>query len=113
MMGAHPGMTSQAGAASAGQTEEEEATLKLINGCRMKQVFNQYFIGSSKTGIRGSMQQGWGPQGPMVGSVGPMMGQGFGRMLPNMNSALPTRGGGPPVSRSMANMQMMSNGATK
>lgn len=59
------------------------------------------------------MQQGWGPQGPLGGTMGPMMGQGFVRMVPNMNSALPARGGAPPVSRVMANMQMMGNGAQK
>lgn len=49
----------------------------------------------------------------MVGSVGPMMGQGFGRMVPNINSALSARGGAPPGSRAAASMQMMSNGATR
>ncbi|XP_070830489.1 nuclear receptor coactivator 2-like isoform X1 [Chaetodon trifascialis] len=59
--------------------------------------------------MRGSMQQGWGPQGPMGGTAGPMMGQGVGPgcMVPNMNTALPTRG--PPGPRAMVNMQMMSN----
>ncbi|XP_017285058.1 nuclear receptor coactivator 2 isoform X2 [Kryptolebias marmoratus] len=65
--------------------------------------------GVANTGIRGSMQQGWGPQGHLGGTMGPMMGQGFGRMVPNMNPALPTRGSAPPVSRAMANMQMMGN----
>ena len=56
------------------------------------------------------MQQGWGPQGPIGGTAGPMMGQGVGRMVPNMNPSLPTRVGGPPGSRAMVNMQMMGNG---
>ncbi|XP_072220767.1 nuclear receptor coactivator 2-like isoform X3 [Leuresthes tenuis] len=63
----------------------------------------------ANTGIRGSMQQGWGPQGPIGGTAGPMMGQGVGRMVPNMNPSLPTRVGGPPGSRAMVNMQMMGN----
>ncbi|KAM9718996.1 LOW QUALITY PROTEIN: nuclear receptor coactivator 2-like [Menidia menidia] len=55
----------------------------------------------ASSGVRASMQQMWGPQGPM-------MGQGVGRMVPNMNPALPTRGGPPPAgSRAMVNMQMM------
>lgn len=56
------------------------------------------------------MQQGWGHQGPMGGPTGPMMGQGIGpgRMVANMNPALPARG--PAVSRAMVNMQMMGNG---
>ncbi|XP_068604664.1 nuclear receptor coactivator 2-like [Brachionichthys hirsutus] len=53
--------------------------------------------------VRGAMQQGWGPQGP----IGGMMGQGIGCMVPNMNAALQTRG--PPGSRTMVNMQMMGN----
>lgn len=60
--------------------------------------------------MRGSMQQGWGPQGPMGGTAGPMMGQGVGpgRMVPNMNTVMATRG--LPGSRAMVNMQMMGNG---
>lgn len=56
------------------------------------------------------MQQGWGPQGPMGGSVGPMMGQTVapGRMIPNMSAAMPSRG--PPGSRGMVGMQMMASG---
>lgn len=52
------------------------------------------------------MQQGWGPQGPVGGSGGPMMGQGVGpsRMAPNMHSR------GPPGSRGVVGMQMMSSG---
>ncbi len=63
--------------------------------------------------MRGSMQQGWGPQGPIGGTAGPMMGQGVGpgRMVPNMNTALPPRG--PPGSRAMVNMQMVGNGEKK
>nr|XP_033506149.1 nuclear receptor coactivator 2-like isoform X1 [Epinephelus lanceolatus]XP_033506150.1 nuclear receptor coactivator 2-like isoform X1 [Epinephelus lanceolatus] len=63
----------------------------------------------SNGSMRGSMQQGWGPQGPIGGTAGPMMGQGVGpsRMVPNMNAALPTRG--LPGSRAMVNMQMMGN----
>lgn len=59
--------------------------------------------------MRGSMQQGWGPQGHMGGS-GALMGQGMGpgRMLPSMNAALATRG--LPASRGMVNMQMMGGG---
>ncbi|XP_041848108.1 nuclear receptor coactivator 2-like isoform X2 [Melanotaenia boesemani] len=63
----------------------------------------------ANTGIRGNMQQGWGPQGPIGSTAGSMMGQGVGRMVPNMNPALPARGGGPPGSRTMVNMQMMGN----
>lgn len=64
----------------------------------------------SNGSMRGPMQQGWGPQGPIGGPTGPMMGQGMGpgRMVPSMNTALPTRG--PPGSRAMVNMQMMGNG---
>nr|XP_046264837.1 nuclear receptor coactivator 2-like isoform X2 [Scatophagus argus] len=63
----------------------------------------------SNSAMRGSMQQGWGPQGPIGAAAGPMMGQGVGpgRMVPNMNPGLPT--GGPPGPRAMVNMQMMSN----
>ena len=59
------------------------------------------------------MQQGWGPQGPIGGPQGQMMGQGIGlgRMVPTMNTGLPTRG--PPGSRAMVNMQMMGNGEEK
>uniref|UniRef100_A0A3Q1C124 Nuclear receptor coactivator 2 n=1 Tax=Amphiprion ocellaris TaxID=80972 RepID=A0A3Q1C124_AMPOC len=62
--------------------------------------------------MRSSMQQGWCPQGPMGGTAGPMMAQGVGpgRMVPNMNAALPTRG--PSGSRAMVNMQMMGNAPT-
>uniref|UniRef100_UPI0037E8871D nuclear receptor coactivator 2-like n=1 Tax=Semicossyphus pulcher TaxID=241346 RepID=UPI0037E8871D len=83
MMGTHAGMANQAGVANPGM---------LSNGS-----------------MRGPMQQGWGPQGPIGGTGGPMMGQGVGpgRMLPNMNTVLPTRG--PPGSRAMVNMQMMGN----
>ncbi|CAJ1072991.1 nuclear receptor coactivator 2-like isoform X1 [Xyrichtys novacula] len=83
MMGTHTGMANQAGMANPGM---------LSNGS-----------------MRGPMQQGWGPQGPLGGSAGGMMGQGVGpgRMVPNMNSAMPTRG--PHGSRAMVNMQMMSN----
>lgn len=65
----------------------------------------------TNTGMRGSMQQGWSPQRPMGGSAGPVMGQGVGpgRMVPNMNAALPARGSVPSGSRAMVNMQMMSN----
>ncbi|KAK5889517.1 hypothetical protein CesoFtcFv8_015514 [Champsocephalus esox] len=59
--------------------------------------------------MRGSMQQGWGPQGPIGGTAGgAMMGHGVvqGRMVPN-HGALPNRG--PPGSRTMVNMQMMGN----
>lgn len=60
----------------------------------------------------GPVQQGWGPQGPGGPTPGQMTGQGVrpGRMVPGMNAALPTRGGGPPVSRAMLNMQMMGTG---
>uniref|UniRef100_A0AAQ6AQI7 Nuclear receptor coactivator 2 n=1 Tax=Amphiprion ocellaris TaxID=80972 RepID=A0AAQ6AQI7_AMPOC len=67
----------------------------------------------ANTGMRSSMQQGWCPQGPMGGTAGPMMAQGVGpgRMVPNMNAALPTRG--PSGSRAMVNMQMMGNASIK
>ncbi|XP_068196023.1 nuclear receptor coactivator 2-like [Antennarius striatus] len=52
--------------------------------------------------MRGSMQQSWGPQGPMMGQ-----GIGPGRMVSNMSAALQARG--PPGPRSMVNMQMMGN----
>ncbi|XP_074508359.1 nuclear receptor coactivator 2-like isoform X2 [Sebastes fasciatus] len=83
MMGTHAGMANQAAMANPGM---------LNNGS-----------------MRGSMQQSWGPQGPIGGTAGPMMGQGVGpsRMVPNINSVLPTRG--PPGSRAMINMQMMGN----
>lgn len=60
--------------------------------------------------VRGSMQQGWSPHGPMGSSGGPMMGQGVGpgRMIPGMSAAMPPRG--PPGSRGMVGMQMMGNG---
>lgn len=60
--------------------------------------------------MRGSVQQGWGPQGPIGGNGGPMMGQGVGpgRMVPSMNAALPTRV--PLGSRGLVNMQMMGSG---
>ncbi|XP_029970514.1 nuclear receptor coactivator 2-like isoform X2 [Salarias fasciatus] len=63
----------------------------------------------ANTAMRGSMQQGWGPQGPLGSTAGPMMGQGVGpgRMVPSMNASLPTRGSGHPGSRAMVNMQMM------
>ncbi|XP_060899494.1 nuclear receptor coactivator 2-like isoform X2 [Labrus mixtus] len=63
----------------------------------------------SNGSMRGPMQQGWGPHGPLGGNAGTMMGQGVGpgRMVPNMNTAMPTRG--PPGSRAMVNMQMMGN----
>uniref|UniRef100_A0AAQ6IIV0 Nuclear receptor coactivator 2 n=1 Tax=Anabas testudineus TaxID=64144 RepID=A0AAQ6IIV0_ANATE len=53
----------------------------------------------SNGSMRGSVQQGWGPQGPLGGSAGPMMGQGVapGRMVPN--TVQHTRG--PPASRAM------------
>nr|XP_020468110.1 nuclear receptor coactivator 2-like [Monopterus albus] len=81
MMGTHAGMANQAAMVNPGM---------LTNGP-----------------MRGSMQQGWGPQGPIGATVGPMMGQGVGpgRMVPS--AALPTRG--PPGSRAMVNMQMMGN----
>uniref|UniRef100_A0A669DDB3 Nuclear receptor coactivator 2 n=1 Tax=Oreochromis niloticus TaxID=8128 RepID=A0A669DDB3_ORENI len=55
--------------------------------------------------------QSWSPQRPMGGSAGPVMGQGVGpgRMVPNMNAALPARGSVPSGSRAMVNMQMMGN----
>uniref|UniRef100_A0A087XY64 Nuclear receptor coactivator n=1 Tax=Poecilia formosa TaxID=48698 RepID=A0A087XY64_POEFO len=65
---------------------------------------------TNTAGLRGSMQQGWGPHGPTGGSAGPMMAHGVGRMVPNMNSALPTRSSGPNVSRALVSMQMMGNG---
>lgn len=54
--------------------------------------------------MRGSMQQGWGPQGHMGGSGGALMGQGMGpaRMLPGMR--------GLPGSRGLVSMQMMGSG---
>lgn len=60
--------------------------------------------------MRGSMQQGWGPQGHIGASGGALMGQGMGpgRMLPSMNAALATRG--LPGSRGLVNMQMMGSG---
>uniref|UniRef100_A0A3B3WS33 Nuclear receptor coactivator n=1 Tax=Poecilia mexicana TaxID=48701 RepID=A0A3B3WS33_9TELE len=64
----------------------------------------------TNTGLRGSMQQGWGPHAPTGGSAGPMMAHGVSRMVPNMNSALPTRSSGPNVSRALVSMQMMGNG---
>ncbi|XP_059200078.1 nuclear receptor coactivator 2-like isoform X3 [Centropristis striata] len=76
MMGTHPGMANQAAMANPAM---------LSNGP-----------------MRGSMQQGWGPQGPMMGQ-----GVGPGRMVPNINAAMATRG--PPGSRAMVNMQMMGN----
>ncbi|XP_068582220.1 nuclear receptor coactivator 2-like isoform X2 [Cebidichthys violaceus] len=80
MMGTHAGMTNQAVMANPGMLS-----------------------------MRGSMQQGWGPQGPMGGTAGPMMGGGVGpsRMVPNMNAALHSRG--PAGSRAMVSMQMMGN----
>ncbi|XP_053293905.1 nuclear receptor coactivator 2 [Pleuronectes platessa] len=83
MMGSHAGMANQAAMANSGM---------LTNGS-----------------MRGSMQQGWGPQGPIGGPQGQMMGQGIGpgRMVPTMNTGLPTRGH--PGSRAMVNMQMMGN----
>uniref|UniRef100_A0A3Q2ECM0 Nuclear receptor coactivator n=1 Tax=Cyprinodon variegatus TaxID=28743 RepID=A0A3Q2ECM0_CYPVA len=65
------------------------------------------------TGLRGSMQQGWGPHAPTGGNSGPMMPHGVGRMVPGMNPTLPTRSNGSNVSRALVNMQMMGNGAKK
>ncbi|KAM4728624.1 nuclear receptor coactivator 2-like isoform 3-T6 [Anableps anableps] len=64
---------------------------------------------AANTGLRGSMQQGWGPHAPTGGSAGPMMTHRVGRMVPSMNSALPTRSSGPNVSRALVSMQMMGN----
>ncbi|XP_067462780.1 nuclear receptor coactivator 2-like isoform X2 [Thunnus thynnus] len=85
MMGTHTSMANQAAMANAGML--------------------------SSGPVRGSMQQGWGPQGPIGGAPGPVMGQGVGpgRMIPNMNASLPMRGNGPPGSRAMVNIQMMGN----
>uniref|UniRef100_A0A3B5RC01 Nuclear receptor coactivator 2 n=1 Tax=Xiphophorus maculatus TaxID=8083 RepID=A0A3B5RC01_XIPMA len=63
----------------------------------------------TNTGLRSSMQQAWGPHAPTGGSAGPMMAHGVGRMVPNMNSALPPRSTGPNVSRALVSMQMMGN----
>ncbi|MEQ2243275.1 hypothetical protein ILYODFUR_005353 [Ilyodon furcidens] len=63
----------------------------------------------ANTGLRGSMQQAWGPHAPTGGSAGPMTAHGVGRMVPSMNSALPTRSSGPNVARALVNMQMMGN----
>ncbi|XP_067331323.1 nuclear receptor coactivator 2-like isoform X1 [Channa argus] len=81
MMGTHAGMVNQAAMANPGM---------LSNGS-----------------MRGSMQQGWGPQGPAGGTAGPVMGQGVGpgRMVPN--SVQPARG--PPGSRAVVNKQMIGN----
>ncbi|XP_074545194.1 nuclear receptor coactivator 2-like isoform X2 [Halichoeres trimaculatus] len=83
MMGTHAGMANQAGMANPGM---------LSNGA-----------------MRGPMQQGWGPQGHLGAGAGQMMGQGVGpgRMVPNMNTAMASRG--PHGSRAMVNMQMMGN----
>lgn len=62
----------------------------------------------SNGSMRGSMQQGWGPQGPTGGTAGPMMGQGVGPGCMVPNSVQPTRGA--PASRAMVNMRMMGNG---
>ncbi|KAF7648318.1 hypothetical protein LDENG_00158640 [Lucifuga dentata] len=82
MMGSHTGMNSQAAMANAG----------MLSG------------GS----VRGSMPQSWGPQGPIPGTTGLMMGQGVGpsRMVPSMSSM---RGGGQTGSRAMVNMQMIAS----
>ncbi|KAM4728627.1 nuclear receptor coactivator 2-like isoform 6-T9 [Anableps anableps] len=64
---------------------------------------------ANTAGLRGSMQQGWGPHAPTGGSAGPMMTHRVGRMVPSMNSALPTRSSGPNVSRALVSMQMMGN----
>ncbi|XP_056913746.1 nuclear receptor coactivator 2-like isoform X5 [Takifugu flavidus] len=83
MMGAHAGMSGHAAMSNADM---------LSNGS-----------------MRGSMQQGWGPQGHIGASGGALMGQGMGpgRMLPSMNAALATRG--LPGSRGLVNMQMMGS----
>ncbi|XP_053186784.1 nuclear receptor coactivator 2-like [Scomber japonicus] len=72
---------------------------------------NQAAMANAGMMSRGSMQQGWGPQGSMGANPAAVMGQGVGpgRMMPNMNAALPMRGNGPPGSRGMVNMQMMGN----
>ncbi|KAK2822840.1 hypothetical protein Q5P01_022905 [Channa striata] len=61
----------------------------------------------SNGSMRGSVQQGWGPQGPTGGGAAPVMAQGVGagRMMPN--SVQPARV--PPVSRAVVNKQMMGN----
>ncbi|XP_026168947.1 nuclear receptor coactivator 2-like isoform X2 [Mastacembelus armatus] len=82
MMGAHTGMANQAAMPNPGM---------LSNGS-----------------MRGSMQQGWGPQGPIGGTAGPMMGQAVGPSRMVSSAPLPTRGPMQP-SRAMVNMQMMSN----
>ncbi|KAM8849920.1 nuclear receptor coactivator 2-like isoform 3-T5 [Spinachia spinachia] len=76
MMGAHAGMANQAVMANAGMLS-----------------------------MRGSMQQGWGPQGPVGSNGGAMMGHGVGpsRVAPNMRSRVP------PGSRGAVDMQMMSS----
>ncbi|XP_030016976.1 nuclear receptor coactivator 2-like isoform X2 [Sphaeramia orbicularis] len=62
--------------------------------------------------LRGSIQQGWGTQGPMGATPGLIMGQGPvvpGRIVPSMSATLPTRSSVPPGSRAMVNMQMMGS----
>uniref|UniRef100_A0A3Q1AH63 Nuclear receptor coactivator 2 n=1 Tax=Amphiprion ocellaris TaxID=80972 RepID=A0A3Q1AH63_AMPOC len=80
---------------------------------QQQQQQQQQSMMGTHAGMRSSMQQGWCPQGPMGGTAGPMMAQGVGpgRMVPNMNAALPTRG--PSGSRAMVNMQMMGNASIK
>nr|XP_057925446.1 nuclear receptor coactivator 2-like isoform X2 [Doryrhamphus excisus] len=59
--------------------------------------------------IRGSLQREWSPQGPAGTTPAAVMVQGVrpGRMVSNINSAIPSRGGGVPPSKSMVNMQNM------
>ncbi|XP_054623992.1 nuclear receptor coactivator 2-like [Dunckerocampus dactyliophorus] len=61
--------------------------------------------------VRGSLQHDWSPQGPGGAIPAPVMVQGVrpGRMVSNMNSAVPSKGSSVPPSRSMVNMQMMGS----
>ncbi|KAM9323472.1 nuclear receptor coactivator 2-like [Pholidichthys leucotaenia] len=65
----------------------------------------------ANTAMRTSAQQGWGPQGPMGSTAGPVMGQGIGPgcVVANMDAALHTRSSGASGSRPMVSMQMMGN----
>lgn len=97
MMGAHAAMS------NAGLREEEVVT---VGGSCLTSDGSCLLLADmlSNGPMRGSMQQGWGPQGHMGGGGGALMGQGMGpaRMLPGMR--------GLPGSRGLVSMQMMGSG---
>lgn len=103
MMGAHAGMSGHAPMPNAGLRGEDGAT---VGGSCLTSDGSCLLPADmlSNGPMRGSMQQGWGPQGHMGGGGGALMGQGMGpaRMLPGMR--------GLPGSRGLVSMQMLGSG---